>query len=191
MKESTLALRGILQIVGIQGIVDEIPDQYWPETPNYDDVRAPWLRITTARGSIVIGWRKKVIEINWKDSTIAVHGKDVVHENGITHSERMCHAWGYEQAIECLQRLWSQTMTEKQENKQVRLLREVITTYQKVYLKDHEVSVDADTKLAALMAGILHMFGFLMVWAKPGLDEEAHEEFLRFCLQTAESELVK
>lgn len=103
--ERTIALRGVVQAAGIQGVVEEIPDQYWPETPAYDAVKSPWLRVHTHRGTIVIGWRKRVIAIDWSHGSFLTHGSVVVAKPENTHGERMCHAWGYQEAIECLQRL--------------------------------------------------------------------------------------
>lgn len=104
---TTYTLRGLLHSAGIPATVVEVPNQYCPETPNYDDVRTPWLRVFTELGVIVIGWRKNVIEIDWSDSTIDVHGRDVVENESVTHDDRMCHAWGYDEAAACLLRLWT------------------------------------------------------------------------------------
>jgi len=109
--EQTYALRGILHATGIPGAVVEIPNRYWPEGPDYDDVRKPWLRVFTPRGVIVLGWRKRVISIDWSDSALDRDGADVVAKPEVTHDNAMCHAWGYDQAVECLRRLWQGSST--------------------------------------------------------------------------------
>ena len=102
-----MALRGLLHAAGVEGLAVEIPNKYWPPGDGYDDVRSPWLRVFTKTGVIVIGWRKKAISIDWSDGMFAATGADVVAESWITHDEKWCHAWGYEQAAWCLYRLWS------------------------------------------------------------------------------------
>lgn len=104
--QHTFALRGLLHTAGIRGDVQEIANQYWPPHSDYDEVRTPWLRVFTHRGVIVVGWRKRVIEIDWSDSVIERHGRDVVAQQANTHGPTLCHAYGWTEAAECLQRLW-------------------------------------------------------------------------------------
>jgi hypothetical protein len=119
---STRKLRQLFESAKIPFTAVEIPNQYWPETPDYDHLRDPWLRVFTQRGIIVIGWRKNVISIDWSDSTMEVPGSSVVFKDNapdssssITHWERGCHAWGYEEAEGCLSRLWARA-AELEEN---------------------------------------------------------------------------
>jgi hypothetical protein len=64
----------------------------------------PWYIVTTTKGRITLGWRKRVIEITWTPSvggmaSILFPGEDV------TKLERSIHAWGYDKAKEYIQRL--------------------------------------------------------------------------------------
>ena len=101
----TYALRGLLQAAGIDGRVTLIDNQYWPKDPSFDKVRTPWLRVETAAGRIVIGWRKRVICIDWKGSGFKVSGAEIVQDEKTTHDGHMCHAWSYAEAEACLTRL--------------------------------------------------------------------------------------
>lgn len=100
------ALLGVLRAAGIPGHVEWMPNNYWPENERYADVAQPWARVQTPLGYITFGWRKHVISIEWELSRIEVGGADVVAADWITHGERMCHAYGYDQASEVMAMLW-------------------------------------------------------------------------------------
>jgi len=78
----------------------EMANQYWPETPTYDECRrrSPWWLVKTARGLIVVGWRKRVISIDWTDTGIAAE----VTQDDVTKDQHWVHAWSYAKAIEYL-----------------------------------------------------------------------------------------
>ena len=98
-------LCAIVDAVEIPGNRVAIPSQY-----HSDDLYfGPWMIVESPRGRIEIGWRKRVISIDWKDTAIKVHGKDVVACPEYTHWERGCHAYGSDEAVECLRRMWSET----------------------------------------------------------------------------------
>lgn len=98
----------ILRAAGIPGRVRTITNQYWPEHPDYDDIRKkhPWVDVYTECGVIRMGWRKRVISIDWSNGMFGAYGWDVVGDKTITHGENYTHAWGYEAAEACLKRLW-------------------------------------------------------------------------------------
>jgi len=104
--QTVLALRGVFAEAGIPCSVREIENRYWPDSSEYDNVRSPWLKVYTERGVIVVGWRKRVIHIDWSDGTFTATGAEVVARPINTHGDAFCHAWGYAEAIECLRRLW-------------------------------------------------------------------------------------
>lgn len=55
----------------------------------------PWYRVSTALCSFTLGWRKRVIEIEWdKDLEVDFSAEDVTKGKGLIH------AWGYEKAAE-------------------------------------------------------------------------------------------
>lgn len=51
-------------------VIWELPNQYWP--PAYQELRAiyPWWLVKTKFGLITIGWRKRVISIDWKHTKL-------------------------------------------------------------------------------------------------------------------------
>jgi len=69
--------------------------------PQYNQ---PWMMFMTEWGPIVIGWRKRVINIEWRDSKfpdLLIEPPDL----WITHGPGHIHCYGYEQAIRALERL--------------------------------------------------------------------------------------
>ena len=79
----------------------ELANGYWPLAPSYDDVRSPWWLAQTSIGLVRIGWRKRVVEIDWEATGI----KAVVTEDDVTKGATMVHAWTTAKAVEYLQRL--------------------------------------------------------------------------------------
>lgn len=77
------------------------------ETQNeYDqDSFFPWFIITTTKGKIKIGWRKRVIQIDWSDSIINQLSKEIFPEEDVTKFDKVIHAWGYEKAKEYIDKL--------------------------------------------------------------------------------------
>jgi hypothetical protein len=79
----------------------ELANQYWPDNPEYDDVRTPWWLFLTEIGPIQIGSRKRVLHIEW--STCAVRA--VVTSDDVTKESTYVHAWSVEKAVEYLKAL--------------------------------------------------------------------------------------
>lgn len=72
----------------------------------YDgDLNAPWYLFRTEFGLIKIGWRKRVISIDWSDCKFD-REKDkfdqVIFKDDVTKWPTGIHAWGYHKAIEYL-----------------------------------------------------------------------------------------
>jgi hypothetical protein len=67
------------------------------------DSLRPWFIVTTKIGRIKIGWRKRVIVIDWSDSTNKGRAVDLFATDDVTKDLHMIHAWGYEKAKEYLQ----------------------------------------------------------------------------------------
>lgn len=80
---------------------------YAKEIPNgYDSTLLnPWFIVTTPKGTIQIGWRKRVIVINWEASDITTYAEDLFSEENVTKCDFLIHAWGYDKAKEYLQKL--------------------------------------------------------------------------------------
>lgn len=79
----------------------EIPNQCWPQA--YMKLRAenPWWLIQVPQGIIQIGWRKRVISIDWSGTSF----RGIITEDNVTKSDTMVHAWSEEKAIEYLKAL--------------------------------------------------------------------------------------
>jgi len=88
----------LLAVFKLAGIPVE---KYWNIKNGYGYDKADWLLIQTSKGMIEIGWRKRVISINWSDTGI----KHLVGGE-TTQSESMCHAWSFEDAVKYLRGVW-------------------------------------------------------------------------------------
>ena len=65
----------------------------------YDgNLNDPWWLVKTPTGLIEIGWRKRVINIDWSDTTI----RKQITKDDVTKSDTNVHAWGYHKALEYL-----------------------------------------------------------------------------------------
>jgi len=84
-----------------------IPNEYWGvnrdsgKPPYYAD---PWFHAQVGNGPIIkIGWRKRVINIDWSSAK-----KDLLHlftGEEVTKDPHQIHAWGYEKAAEYLAKI--------------------------------------------------------------------------------------
>lgn len=82
---------------GIAIYVKEIANGYYSESVN------PWFEVTTPKGIIQIGWRKRVINIDWSGLDNIIHADTLCNEGDITtRGISFIHAWGYEKAKEYL-----------------------------------------------------------------------------------------
>ncbi len=54
----------------------------------------PWFKVTTKVGRFEIGWRKRVIQIDWTETRGTKTTKDLFPDENVTKSERSIHAWG-------------------------------------------------------------------------------------------------
>lgn len=75
-----------------------IPNKYWPETPEYYNNASHWYLADTKYGFIQIGWRKRVISIDWSRTSV----RHIVTEDEVTKSVTYVHAWKNIKAIEYL-----------------------------------------------------------------------------------------
>lgn len=82
---------------GRQIFVEDTKNEYFiePYAKYY-----PWLIVTTHKGRIKIGWRKRVLNICWDDSTIKEGAKELFPDEGVTKFDKTIHAWGYDKAKE-------------------------------------------------------------------------------------------
>lgn len=81
-----------------------IQNGYWKS-----DTAPPWFQMTTVAGEITIGWRKRVISIEWTGRNadgIPRAADNLFDDLGvITHEPGLVHAWSEENAIAYLRRI--------------------------------------------------------------------------------------
>jgi hypothetical protein len=93
----------ILSVFGDRAIyVEEIPNGYCPD---YCCKHLPWFIVTTNKGRIKIGWRKRVISIDWEDSIIDETGESLFPDEDVTKYNKNIHAWGIVKAKEYIDKL--------------------------------------------------------------------------------------
>jgi hypothetical protein len=62
----------------------------------------PWWLVRTPAGLVQIGWRKRVINIDWSDTDV----RTVVTSDDVTKTETYVHAWSEAKALEYLSAFW-------------------------------------------------------------------------------------
>jgi hypothetical protein len=89
----------------------KLENKYWPDVPDYQELRknSPWWLVKTEFGLIQIGWRKRVISINWEDTGV----KCLVTTDEVTHEELLVHAYSYAKAVQYLTTLHQEITTYK------------------------------------------------------------------------------
>ena len=65
----------------------------------------PWFVVTTGIGRIKIGWRKRVINIDWSDTTLKTSAELLFPDEDVTKYEHLIHAWSLDKAREYLNRI--------------------------------------------------------------------------------------
>lgn len=82
-----------------------IPNAYWPDHSDYDQVRAdnPWWTVQTQHGPLIIGRRKRVWEISW--TGIAQIDPDTITQDDVTKGRFLIHAWTLADALKYLTNL--------------------------------------------------------------------------------------
>jgi hypothetical protein len=82
--------------------IEEMPNQYCgPKCCPH----VPWLSVTTAAGHFIMGWRKRVIELRWKDTKVSALSEELFEKEDVTKGAFMIHAWSYEKLTEYLTKL--------------------------------------------------------------------------------------
>lgn len=79
--------------------VEKIPNGY---DPDYF-VHEPWLIVTTSVGRFKIGWRKRVINIEWAEVSGAGNGEELFQSEDVTKGDTLIHAWNIEDARRYIQ----------------------------------------------------------------------------------------
>lgn len=95
-------VRALCLLAGLQvRTVFQIENQYWPSAYVEARQQSPWFLATTSAGVVRLGWRKRVLSIDWRDTAVRL----IVTEDQTTKDESLVHAWTYPKAVEYLQRL--------------------------------------------------------------------------------------
>jgi len=79
----------------------ELMNDYWPRSAvHYHKliIESPWWLVKTPVGLIKIGWRKRVISIEWEDTPI----RKIITEDSVTKNQTMVHAWEMKKVLEYL-----------------------------------------------------------------------------------------
>lgn len=84
--------------------VDEIPNGYCNQACCS---MKPWFIVTTSIGRFKIGWRKRVIHLEWTETQVQYKASDLFTDD-VTKEARMIHAYGYDKAKEYIDRIFKQ-----------------------------------------------------------------------------------
>lgn len=76
-------------------------NRYWGS----NDITGPWMLLKTPKGNIRIGWRKRVISIDWSALRVEVSLADLPDD--VTKDETSIHAWGEDKAVEYLRIIYN------------------------------------------------------------------------------------
>lgn len=96
--------------------MEAIPNGYWRPTDPWS-VGDPWYRVATSVGHFVVGWRKRVLHLDWKDTVLRSRkaegrnerpvpgGEEVFPKEEVTRWESGIHAYGFDKLTEYIQTL--------------------------------------------------------------------------------------
>ena len=80
-----------------------IPNEYYRDSTFF----GPWFIVETDLGPLRIGYRKRVINIDWTGTQVNHNGDILFKDQDVTTGRTMVHAWGREKAVEYLRKLFS------------------------------------------------------------------------------------
>lgn len=61
----------------------------------------PWYKVTTKKGVVTIGWRRRVIEVSW-EPRVGASADELFPDEDVTKTGRTIHAWSYPDAARYL-----------------------------------------------------------------------------------------
>lgn len=97
MKEATVL--AVFALAGIEVLsTTQIENGYWPEAYTERRENNPWWKVLTSVGTITIGKRKRVFNIDWTDTSV----RHIVTEDHVTKDETHVHAWTIGKAVDYL-----------------------------------------------------------------------------------------
>ena len=99
-------LTEIFKLAGFDAIhVKTVDNQYCSKACCY---KYPWIIVTTKKGRIKLGWRKRVMNLDWSESDIKEIGIELFKDEKTTTGESYIHCWSKDKAIEYLKKLNSE-----------------------------------------------------------------------------------
>lgn len=102
MKETEVRALFLLADIPVNSI-HKIENEYWPDHPDYNQVKKdnPWWIVITNGSVIKIGWRKRVINIDWTNAPWRFE----ITKDDVTKESNYVHAWSFVKALEYLTNL--------------------------------------------------------------------------------------
>lgn len=73
---------------------EAVPNEYWG-AKDPESLRSPWFVATTKIGRIKVGWRKRVIVVDWSDSTVKAEAENLFQARNTTKFGRTIHCDSY------------------------------------------------------------------------------------------------
>lgn len=106
-EKANQCVAGLVQcFAGHSVFVERLPNGYWSKT-DFVQLLSPWLKVTTSIGHIRIGWRKRVIEMDWSETVVKESADDLFPDENVTKDDKFIHADSYEKATEYIAKLFS------------------------------------------------------------------------------------
>lgn len=94
---------GIFKAAGATAIhMRELPNGYCPRPCCHNK---PWFKVTSEIGPVTIGWRKRVISIDWSESDVPDYATLLFKDEETTREKQLIHAWSEVKATEYIRRL--------------------------------------------------------------------------------------
>lgn len=83
--------------------VEETPNQYAPDA--WWTRNRPWFVVTTEIGRFVVGWRKRVIHIDWSGTLCKMSAEKLFSDMEVTKGDQFIHAWSLVDAATVVHRV--------------------------------------------------------------------------------------
>lgn len=82
--------------------VQEVHNEYENQPPGSD---SPWLLVTTRLGHFKVGWRKRVIILDWEQTEVGYSAQVLFDGENVTMEGKMIHCYGYAKLTDYLKRM--------------------------------------------------------------------------------------
>jgi hypothetical protein len=96
-------VRSVFTLAGINVVkLWKTDNQYQGSSYRTNPDIPPWWLVQTTVGIVVIGWRSRVIEIDWSDTDIYFNDEKPITKDEVTKTNTYVHAYGLTKAVEYL-----------------------------------------------------------------------------------------